>query len=154
MQRDESRRRINAWVNELWTRLAPAVDKNRFNAWNLSNARRKMLEDQGKNQKLYTFRDTRLEDSFHNRLSFEPYATQGNLFASTETKKAIDDVLAAEQSSCTHLSVSWLPTKDETIKKEYRTLLGDRELNEVIYPAQSSAMEVDYVTDKLRYFSR
>ncbi|MGA2001288.1 MAG: hypothetical protein ABSG52_14960 [Terriglobales bacterium] len=154
VQRDQSRKRINSWLAEIWKMLGPALDKGNIDAWDLSKARRRMIDEEQKNQHIYQFRDTRLEDSVSNRMSFESHATQGNLFASTEAKQAINDVLAAKNSRCTHLSVNWLPTKDGTLSREYRTLLGDREAHEVIFSAQCSAAEVDYVTDKLRYFSR
>lgn len=154
VQRDESTRRVKSWIDQLWLMLGGALRKEDFLPWDLSKARRRMIDEEDKNQDVYSFRDTRLEDSLSNRVSFETYATQGNLFASIEAKEAIHDILDGRDSRCTHLSVGWLPRKDGVPSEEYRTLLGHRETNEVIFGGHCSAKEIDYVTDKLRYFNR
>jgi len=154
VQRDESARRSKSWLDQLWLMLGGALRRDDFLPWDLSKARRRMIDEEAKNQDVYSFRDTRLEDSLSNKVSFETYATQGNLFASIEAKEAIHDILEVKDSKCTHLSVGWLPRSDGVPSKEYRTLLGHRESNEVIFGGHCSAKEIDYVTDKLRYFNR
>lgn len=154
VQQDQSRRRIQAWVDQLWSMLGPAVTKDQFVPWTLAKARRRLIEEEEEHHKIYQFRDTRVIDPVSNRASFETYAPQGNLFASIESKEAIRTILRAPQSQCTHLTVTWLKSDGGILTEDRRTLLGDREPNEVIFPAWSEAKEVDYVTDQLRYFSR
>jgi hypothetical protein len=154
VQRDESSKRVRSWLDQLWLMLEGALAKGDVLSWDLSKARHRMIDEVDKNEEVYSFRDTRLEDSLSNRVSFEAYATQGNLFASEEAKEAIHDILNGKTSKCTHLSVSWLPRKDGTPSEEYRTLLGNRESNEVVFGGKCAAKEIDYVTDKLRYFNR
>jgi hypothetical protein len=153
VQRDESRRRISAWLDQLWTMLGPAVKRAEFDPWNLKIARKRLIEEDEKYSDVYTFRDTRLLDPHSMRASFEANPTSGYLFASVEAKEAIHGLLDAH-SECTHLSVTWLPGKDSIPSIELRTLLGDREPNEVIVTSHCKSGDVDYVTDKLRFFNR
>jgi hypothetical protein len=154
VQRDESARRVKSWVDQLWLKLSGALRQDDFLPWDLSKARRRMIDDEDKNKGIYSFRDTRLQDSLSNRVSFEAFAAQGNLFASVEAKAAIRDILDVKDSKCTHLAATWLPRNDGVPAQEYRTLLGNREPNEVIFSAHCAAKEIDYVTDKLRFFNR
>jgi hypothetical protein len=154
VQRDESVRRVKSWVDQLWLKLGGALRQEDFLPWDLSKARRRMIDDEDKNKATYHFRDTRLQDSLSNRVSFETFATQGDLFASEEAKAAIRDILNGKDSKCTHLAAAWLPRNDGVPAQEYRTLLGNREPNEVIFSAHCTAKEIHCVTDKLRYFNR
>lgn len=153
VQRDESRRRISAWLDKLWSMLGPSIKRSDFDPWNLKTARKRLIEEEDKYTGVYSFRDTRLLDPHSTRASFEANPTSGYLFASIEAKEAIRGLLEAE-SECTHLSVTWLPGKDGTPSAELRTLLGDREPNEVVIPSHCKSGDVDYVTDKLRFFNR
>jgi hypothetical protein len=154
VQRDESARRVKSWVDQLWLKLGGALRQDDFLPWDLSKARRRMIDEEDKNKEIYSFRDTRLQDSLSNRVSFEAFATQGNLFAAVETKAAIRDILSGKDSKCTHLAATWLQRNDGVPAQDYRTLLGNREPNEVIFSAHCAAKEIDYVTDKLRFFNR
>jgi hypothetical protein len=153
VQRDESRRRISAWLDTLWTMLAPAIKRTDFDPWDLQKARKRLIEEEDEHEGVYSFRDTRLLDPHSIRASFEPHQTDGYLFASIEAKEAIQGLLDAH-SECTHLSVTWLPRKDGTPSLELRTLLGDRGPHEVVIPSHCKARDVDYVTDQLRFFNR
>lgn len=153
VQRDESRKRISVWLDKLWSMLAPSVRRSDIDPWNLKTARKRLIEEEGKHSGVYSFRDTRLLDPHSTRASFEANPTSGYLFASIEAKDAIRGLLDAH-SECTHLSVTWPPGKDETPSIELRTLLGDREPNEIVIPAHCKPGDVDYVTDKLRFFNR
>jgi hypothetical protein len=153
VQRDESRRRISAWLAQLWTMLGPAVRRADFDPWNLKTARERLIKEDDKHTDIYSFRDTRLIDPHSTRASFEANPTSGYLFASIEAKEAIHGLLDAH-SECTQLSVTWLIGKDGTPSIELRTLVGDREPNEVVIPSHCKLGDVDYVTDKLRFFNR
>jgi len=153
VQRDESRRRITAWLDKLWTMLGPAVKRSDFDPWNLKIARKRLIEEEDKYSSVYNFRDTRLLDPHSTRASFEANATAGYLFSSVEAKEAIRGLLDAN-SECTHLSVTWAPGKDGIPSAELRTLLGEREPNEIVIFGHFKAGDVDYVTDKLRFFNR
>ncbi len=152
IQRDESRRRISSWLETLWTMLGPAVRRTDFDPWDLKQARKRIIEEEDKYKDIYSFRDTRLVDPHSTHASFEPHQTDGYLFASVEAKEAIQGLLDAN-SECTHLSVTWLPREDGTPSIELRTLLGDREPHEVVVYSHCKARDVDYVTDKLRFFN-
>ena len=153
VQRDESRRRISSWLATLWQMLGPALRRDDFDPWDLTKARKRLIEEEEKHSGVYNFRDTRLVDPHKTTASFEPYETDGYLFASIEAKEAIQSLLDAK-SKCTNLSVTWPTREDGTPSLELRTLLGDREANEVVVYSHCKAKDLDYVTDKLRFFNR
>lgn len=152
VQRDESRRRVNSWLDTLWTMLGPGLKRTDFDPWDLKKARKRMIKEEEKYADVYSFRDTRLVDPHSTWASFEPHQTDGYLFASVEAKEAIHGLLNAH-SECTHLSVTWLPRNDGTPSIELRTLLGDRGPHEVVISSHCKAGDIDYVTDKLRFFN-
>jgi hypothetical protein len=151
--RDDSKRRLNDWLGVLWNELNPAISQTNFQPWDLSRARRRLIEEEDKNTTLYRFHDTQLEDSNHSRASFEPYTEQLTLFTAIETKDAIQGLLRAK-SECTRLAVTWLEGRNGIPAKDLRTLIGVGETNEVVIARRCSQKELDFVTEQLRDFSK
>src|SRR5579859_1923946 len=153
VQRNESRRRIEEWHKEVWKVLEPALAKTSCDAWALRKLMAKLILQQDKYAKIYSFRDASVVDKTGVHASFQTESDQGNLFASAETKKAVKSYMESE-SDCSGLTVTWLENSKAAPMKDIRTLLGARESNEVIVPGRCIAGDLDYVTDQFRFFSK
>ena len=153
VQRNESRKRIEEWHKEVWKFLEPAIAKSTCGEWPLRKLMAKLIVQQDRHTKIYTFRDASVIDKTGVHANFQAESDQGNLFASAETKKAVKSYMESD-SDCNGLTVTWLENPNAAPLKDIRTLLGVREANEVIVPAHCLAGDLDYVTDQFRFFSK
>jgi hypothetical protein len=154
--RDESRRRIADWLAVLWKQISAHVQQAEFEPWNLDTARRNLIEREDENESVYSARDTKLWDVKRDgRATFEGHVDSYDLFSRIEYRDAIMGLMKAGDK-CTHLTVRWYKLKKSAVpSRELHTLLvGDREPNEMVFSGHAEAADVDYVTQKLRQFSR
>lgn len=151
--RDTARGRRTAWIQHLWSVTAAAFQSKMFKPWDLTQARSNMIGDEKLDGVLFSLRDTQVKMPGQERATFEPYLPGAGLFAAEYARGAIRDLLAAD-STCTRLNVSWLPGKGADFPEIIRTTIGMDEPHEVVFPGHQRAMEIDYVTDQLRRFSK
>jgi len=152
VQSDDSRRRIDEWQAVIWRYLQPALVKDQFIPWKLSKALNKLVIECKKHKDLYMFRDAGVLDKEQKVIAhFETVSDQGDLL---ESLRSIDNLIdyVREGGTLKGLAVTWL-SKKTSLEKDYRTLVGSRQDNEVLFQAKCSAGDVDHVTDQLRRFS-
>jgi hypothetical protein len=152
VQSDDSRRRIDDWQGVLWKYLQPALIKDQFTPWKLSKALNKLVIECKKHKILYTFRDAGVLDKQEKVIAhFETVSDQGDLL---ESQRSIDNLIeyVKEGGTLKGLAITWLSEKT-SLEKDYRTLVGSRQDNEVLFQAKCSAGDIDHVTDQLRRFS-
>src|ERR1035437_3549080 len=147
--REDGKTRILGWVETLWKMLAPVLTSSHFEPWDLSHARRRLIEEEEQHTKLYRFQNTQLEDSNHARASFEPYTPDANLFTAVEMKDAIQGLLRAN-SACTRLALTWLKGNDGVPSRDLRTYLGKSCSNEMVVAGQCKPKDLEHVTEQLR----
>jgi hypothetical protein len=152
VQRNEGRARIQAWQRKVWDMLSPALIPSQFTPWELSNAMARLLLKQEEYETTYTFRDARVVDGSGIHASFQTYAQHGGLFDSMQVRDALKSFMEAK-SDCTGLAITWLP-RDGTPATELRTLLAAKDLHEIVISGHCRNLDVDYVTDQLRFFSK
>jgi hypothetical protein len=152
VQRNEAPTRVQDWQRKIWEMLSPALIPDQFTPWNLTNAMARLLLEQEQHADMYTFRDARVVDKSGIHASFQTYAEQGGLFDSMQVRDALKSFMKAK-SDCTGLAITWLP-KDSTPPAELRTLLAAKDLNEIVVSSHCHNLDVDYVTDQLRFFSK
>lgn len=154
VQRDESRKRIEEWRDKLWEMLKPALVPAQFEEWALAKPMERLILEQQQNNTVYTFRDAKIVDSANVHVNFQTYSDQGDLFASIQARRSLQDFLTAK-SDCKGLTVTWLPGSNNEIPgKETRTFLAAKEPYEIIVLAHCSNEDLDYVTNQLRRFSK
>lgn len=154
VQRDESRKRIDAWFTQLWSMLRPALIPEQFIAWDLDRALAKLVLNQDKNEAVYEFRDASVMDEKGGvRARFESDSDQGNLWASARTKESLQ-AYVKDIGNCEAGGILWKPQPSGTPAKELRTLIGARRRNEIIVPSHCPAGDLEYVTDQLRTNSK
>jgi hypothetical protein len=151
VQRNESRKRVEGWRNKLWEMLKPVMVPTQFEEWRLAVPMARLIQQP--NNAVYTFRDASVVDATGVHASFQTYEDQGDLFTSLETRKALQNFLAAN-SECKGLTVTWLPGPNGIPEKETRTLLAAKEPHEIVALAHCSSEDLDYVTNQLRGFSK
>jgi hypothetical protein len=149
---DESRTRIDGWVQRLWTMLQLGLQRSEFSEWDLTSARGKLVSTAKNNGKYYSTRDTTLVDPHSTAATFHPHSPQGDLFASSATADAIKGLLDAE-SACAQVAVTWFK-RDGGLSKDLRTHIGGIRTNEMIVREHCEARDLDYVTEQLRFYSR
>jgi hypothetical protein len=166
VDRNDSRRRVEEWHNQVWKMLNPHVIRSQFQPWELSDPMKSLITRQVGNERVYSFRDAKVIDRTRVHVTFQTEADSGrSLFASDETRDSLQSFLHAK-SDCDGLTVSWMPQSNEIPAKEMRTLLGvrqtekmrklagDRPSNEMVVQAHCSAEDLDYVTGQLRQFNK
>ena len=154
VQRNESRRRIEEWHNQIWKMLSPAMTKDQFKAWELNPSMKNIALDAEENTEIYDFRDVGIEDEANLiKGTFQAISDDGNLFKSELTRKAVKDFLKAGGELNT-LAVRWLARPNSEPLNELRTLLAARDLHEMIVGGHCIAKDLDYVTGQLRAFSK
>jgi hypothetical protein len=151
--RDTSRIRVREWLNKAWEIARPAFQKSSFRDWDLSKARANLIAYQERDHHLYHLNDTQVEGDHHERITFESYDPQGDLFAGQATKEAVKSLLDAD-GKCTRLNVTWLATRGAPIQEDLRAYVGAESVNEVIVPAHCDSRAIEYVTEQLRKYSR
>jgi hypothetical protein len=149
-----SRQRVSRWLDVAWEMVAKVFRSDEFKPWDLSDARRALVNGQAKFAKVYRFSHSRLEDGDHNMISISSAHTERSLEASTQVVKSMKDLVKPGIGECRYLRVTWLPNKDEVPAEELVSYLGDREVSEIGIGRRCSAREIDYVTEQLRDFSR
>ncbi len=154
VQRNESRRRIEEWHEQVWTMLSPALVRTQFTKWPLNAPMTRITLDAEKNAKLYEFRDAGILDRDEDvAASFQSVSDQGNLFKSQQTITSIQSFLAAG-GSLNGLAVKWFANPKSEPEEELRVLLSAKEPNEMVVSGRCTAGDLDCVTDQLRTFSK
>jgi hypothetical protein len=152
VQRNESRRRVEEWLQRVWSMLSPALGPSQFDAWQLKKPMARIILEHEKHADVYTFRDASIDDmGVH--ASFQAYSDEGDLFASQRSIDAIRSYINAD-GDCRGLSVTWLANPHAAPQQEVQTLLGAKGTNEMIVPGHCLPGDLDYVTDQLRSFSK
>jgi hypothetical protein len=152
VQRSESRRRVEEWLNKVWGMLTPALVPGQFDAWELKKTMTRIILEHEMHEKLYTFRDASIDDmGVH--ANFQAYSDEGDLFASQRSIDAIKSYVNSE-GECRNLAVTWIANPNAAPQKEIRTLLGARAPGEMIVAGHCLPGDLDYVTDKLRSFGK
>ncbi len=149
-----SKQRMNGWLDQAWEMASLIFRSDEFERWNLDPARRRLVNEQGQHEKVYRFSHSRMEDEAHNMISVASAHTERSLDASTPVVKSMQALVKPGVGECRYLRVTWLPIKDEVPEQELVSYLGDREVNGVGIGRRCSAREIDYVTDRLREFSK
>jgi hypothetical protein len=152
VQRNESRRRIDDWLRQIWVMLQPALSQSNVDAWGIERAIARIILEHKINEKLYTFRDASIEDKGVHA-SFQAYSDQGDLFASQRSIDAIESYIKAK-ADCRGLTVTWFANPNAVPQEEIKTLLGVKMANEVIFSSHCLPGDLDYVTEQLRRFSK
>ncbi len=120
VQRNESRKTVERWRDKLWEMLSPALVPAEFKEWELGKTMARLVLDDQQNSAVYTFRDAQVIDAEAGvYATFETHADQGNLFTSIETRKSLQNYLAAK-SDCAGLTVTWLPGSNGEFPKRKR----------------------------------
>jgi hypothetical protein len=154
VQRNESRRRIEEWHNQVWSMLTPALVRSQFAEWPLRAPMKRITLEADKNSKIYEFRDAGILDKGEDvAANFQTVSDQGNLFKSQQTIASIKSFLEAG-GNLSGLAVKWLANPNAEPQEELRVLLGAKESNEVVVSGRCAAGDLDYVTDQLRGFSK
>jgi hypothetical protein len=154
--RDESRRRITHWLATIWSKIGKALPQSEFQPWDLVTVRRKLIEREEENSAVYSARDTRFLDSDQDsRASFEGHGDAYNLFAKLEYLDAAKNLIKAGDV-CTHLGIKWLRQPNQAVpSREIHTLLmGERVPNEMVVVGHCESADGDFITQKLRQYSR
>jgi hypothetical protein len=151
--RDASRGRRTTWLDHLWQTVGNAFQQSSLKPWDLSKARQDIIGREEFEGTVFSLRDTQMKMPGQERATFEPYLPGASLFAAQYARQAVQDLFGA-QSTCTRLNITWLPGPGTDFEGMIRTIVGADESNEVIFPGHQSASEVDYVTEKLRGFSK
>jgi len=154
VQRNESRKRIEEWHNQVWSMLSSAMTKEQFKEWELNASMRNIALQSEENIEIYDFRDVGVIDDVNEILgSFEAFSDEGNLFKSQLTRDAVNGFLKSG-GDLNSLAVRWVARPTSEPLEEMRTLLGVKKLHEVLIAGHCKAGDLDYVTNQLRAFSK
>jgi hypothetical protein len=155
IQRDESRRRIEEWQQVVWRMLSPALTRAQFSEWPVTPCMRRIVLEAHKHEKVYDFRDAGVIDETNEVIGeFQAISDQGNLFQSTLARNAVNKFVN-DGGELKALAVRWKTSESSNVpSRELRTLLGVKETHEVLIASHCSALDVEYVTDQLRGFSK
>ena len=154
VQRNESRKRIEEWHEQVWKMLSPALVRSQFAQWPLSVPMKRIALEADKNSEIYEYRDAGVLDKGEDvAATFQSVSDQGNLFKSEQTRESIKSFLDAG-GSLNGLAVKWKANPNSEPKEELRVLLNAKESNEMIVSGRCAAGDLDYVTDQLRAFSK
>jgi hypothetical protein len=154
VQRNESRKRVEEWYNQVWSILSSAMAKEQFKDWELNTSMRNIALQSEENIELYDFRDVGVVDDVNEILgSFEAFSDEGNLFKSQLTRDAVKGFLKSG-GDLNSLAVRWFARPTSEPLEEMRTLLGVKKLHEVLVAGHCKAGDLDYVTSQLRAFSK
>ncbi|HEX3683413.1 MAG TPA: hypothetical protein VHU83_12830 [Bryobacteraceae bacterium] len=149
---DSSTKRVASWAEMMWTMLGAAINRTLVAPWDLSAIRKRMIARGPKYKNLYRPRDARMR-SKHSNVSLETINPDGSLFDSEDDSQLVSQALSG-QSECTYASIFWLAQKDGLPSEQIHTNIGQTSPNELIFTGQCGPREIDYVTDKLRFFGR
>lgn len=154
VQRNESRKRIEEWHRQVWTLLSPAMIMGQFKPWELKASMRNIAFEAEQNAEIYDFRDVGVIDEPNDILgNFQAVADDGILFKSQLTSKAVKGFIQAG-GDLNALAVRWLARPTSEPREELRTLLGAKDLHEIVVAGHCNSRDLDYVTDQLRGFSK
>jgi hypothetical protein len=154
VQRNESRRRVEEWHQQVWSMLAPALTRAQFAPWSLGAPMRRITLEADKHPTIYEFRDAGVLDKGGDVVAnFQTVSDQGNLFESQQTVSSIKSFLEAG-GNLNGLAVKWMANPNAEPLEELRVLMGAKESNEMVVFGRCSAGDLDYVTDQLRGFSK
>jgi len=154
VQRNESRKRIEEWHDQVWSMLSVAMAKEQFKAWELKASMRNIALQAEENIEIYDFRDVGVVDDVNKIFgSFEAFSDEGNLFKSQLTRDAVKGFLESG-GDLNSLAVRWFARPTSEPQEEMRTLLGLKKLHEVLVAGHCKAEDLDYVTSQLRAFSK
>lgn len=154
LQRNESRRRVEEWDKLVWSMLAAAMTREQFRPWELKAAMRNIALQAEDNTEIYDFRDVGVVDEANDILgNFQTVSDEGILFKSQLTREAVKGFLESG-GELNALAVRWLARPTSEPREEIRTLLGSRQLHEMVVAAHCLPGDLDYVTSQLRAFSK
>ncbi len=153
VQRNESRKRVEEWLDKAWEFLRPAFSRDQFRPWVLDKALKRIVLESENHSKLYEFRDARVLDEENDVMArYETISDQGNLLKSQNTVDSIKKYVLSG-GILKGLAVTWLSDKT-ALEDELRVLVAANHQNELLIPAHCTAGDVDHVTDQLRRFSK
>jgi hypothetical protein len=139
----------------MWEQLSPAFTPNDFVPWNLQRARRQLLADRKNHSDCYRAGTLEFVDSDSGKACFYPSTEDEGADGVAERVAAIDAYLAADESECHEVKITWLPKgSGGKLKDELRIVCGGKNSHEVVIAARTNSQAVDYVTSRLREFSR
>jgi hypothetical protein len=152
VQRDESRKRVERWLDTAWKFLRPAFLREQFTPWSLEQTLGNLVQESEKHKELYDFRDVKvLEHEGKIMATYEPVLDTGSLFDSKDTIRELKRKLT-DGGTLKGLAVTWLSGKT-AFDSNLRTLIAVKNENEAFVPAHCSAKDLDHATDQLRRFS-
>jgi hypothetical protein len=149
----DSRQRLEGWRSYLLETLRLAIPFDRFSPWTLSDVSRRLFDEKAKHTTVYSLGDARLEDEFHNIYSIQSHVPDVDLFSGVAADSAPKGVL---EHNGVHKAqrVLWLKQPDEGFQVDISILIGARLDNEVVFSRHQNSRGIDYVTNKLRAFSK
>src|SRR5262249_18828900 len=108
---------------------------------------------QSKNEKLYRFSHSRIEDPDHNKVSYAAAHADRSLGAAKYLGGSLRG-LVNNGSECTHLTVTWIADDDKVpLNSDLVSYVGQNMPHEVAIVRRCKSKEIEYVTDQLRSFS-
>ena len=149
---DTSKKRVSGSLSMAWHMIEGVLREDQAVAWDLTSARGRMLKDGKKNASIYRARDTRVRNDY-NTYTIEANNVSGTLFDSEDDVETLRRTLD-KKGECTQLSILWLEQKDGRPSRDIRTIMGAARVNELIIPAHCGPPDAEYVTERLRQFSR
>jgi hypothetical protein len=141
---------ISAVQQDLWPSIASAVSPDDFREWDLSIARRRLKNEHEQHKSLYERGNIRAQSSGLGGAYFTVAHGDDELGSDPEHAQAVQlyqDVI--------ELVINWLPQQQtDAIEASLRTVIGKVANNEVLIAAKATADAVNYVTYRLREFSK
>jgi hypothetical protein len=150
--RQSSSKEVTKTEEDFWTMLAPGMSRADFTSWDLSPASSKIVSTRSSNKKLYRLGNTRALGKTLATAYFCPHSSDDDLCDDPAHDKSV-----SEYKSFKEVVVYWLPqTNTDAIEadSELRVVIGKLAKNEILISAKATAAEVDYVTYRLREFSK
>jgi hypothetical protein len=151
--RDSSNERVDAWRIYLEKMLGVAVPLQRFSPWSLKLTNERLFNEKDKHAKIYKLGDAELEDEYHNKVRFQSYLPNADLFGTAATGSAAKGMLD-NNSTYNQQRVIWLKQQDQGFTTDISTMIGARHENEIVVSKHQNAKGIDYVTRQLRAFSK
>lgn len=144
----KSRKTIRYRLDEVWSKLDPALTQAEFRPWDLAPARRRMFDERDRHKKLYRLCDLRFLDPEGGRTTFCPPTEDEG--PSPVMEDAFNSYKACE---CRDLDIFFMPNGG-VLQSTLRVYAGGFETHEIVISARTSPQAVDYVTHNFRSFSR
>jgi len=138
----------------VWDLLSSALKESECRPWDLRKSITKMLQSRVKNAELYELGTVKMLDGAHGNVQFDPYKATESIDGDTGRTIAIDGLLA-NKAQGTGAAISWKPHEDiESLEKSLLTAITGEAFNCLAITSKTSSEIIDYVTNKLREFSK